>query len=167
MCFCWNIPFREGQGSLRENTGRNVISHDSARVSVGGSSIGGRAAGDDVGGAMSVEGLFSSTSRHASVGGGEENRGGFNHRMTASEPPPVRADCVAVTQKPEPSVPSSSYWPNGNGDRCRTAATAGLGAEVEPAYLFTDMYPFTYKQFDRQEEERLKVSKHVVVPLVS
>lgn len=155
---------RESNGG-RERTGRNIISSDSARVSHGS----GGASVDDVGGSIGgVDGLFSSKSRDS---GGEN----FSRRKTVPEPPPYHDDDTAVT--PEPQLPVSSTFsvparstapastvPKKNGDAHRAAARAGPGVVAEePVYLVTDTYPYTYKQFDRQDEDRLLVSKRACV----
>lgn len=173
-----SVGGRDSNGGLREKTGRNLISSDSARVCLGRTGSGVGASVEDAGGAVSVDGLFSSKPRYASVGGVEGGGGGFNHRQTVPEPPRYQADGVAVTQEPQSPVPSPSYpvpvasvgstapafaVSNGNGNGCHGAARARPGVEAEPAYLFTDAYPFTFKQFDRREEDRLMVSNRVIV----
>lgn len=157
---------RESNGG-RERTGRNIISNDSARVGDGGSGGGSRGV-EGTGGSVVVNGLFSSKSRDSTGGGGES----YNRRKTAPEPPPYHDDDTAVTQEPQLPVPSSSLSvpvrstapastvPERNGGAHRAAATAVPRAVVEdPAYLFTDTYPYTYKQFDREDEGRLLVRK--------
>ena len=159
-----------GREGGRERTGRNIISNDSARVSQGEAFV------EDGGGLLAVDGLFSSKPRDSTDGGVElgGGGGGYNRRKTAPEPPPYHDDDTAVTREPQLPVPSSSFSvnarstapapastvPERNGGGHRGAARAGPGVVLEdPVYLVTDTYPYTYKQFDRQDEERLLVSK--------
>eukprot|EP00903_Cladosiphon_okamuranus_P017476 g16096.t1 len=153
-----------GREGGRERTGRNVISNESARVSHGEAPV------EDGGGSFAVDGLFTSRPNDSTGGGVELVGGGYNHRKTVPEPPPYHDDSdTPVNLEPQLPGPSSSFSvasrstapastvPERNGGTHRPAA-AGAGPTVvpeDPAYLVTDTYPYTYNQFDRQEEDRL------------
>lgn len=184
---CWNDLLQEGHGGTgrksrgssssgrdggRERTGRNIISNDSARVSHGGASV------EDTGDHIAVDGLFSSKPRDSTGGGVGLGGGGYSRRKTVPEPPPYHDDDTAVTREPQLPVPSSSFSvnsrstalapestvPERNDGGHRGAAGAQPGVVLDdPVYLVTDTYPYTFKQFDRQDEERLLVSKRVFV----
>eukprot|EP00752_Nemacystus_decipiens_P013455 g11917.t1 len=160
----------EGHGTGRRSRGSSSSGRDGgrARVSHDGASA------EDGGDPVAVDGLFSSKPRD-STGGGVElggGRGGYGgRRKTAPEPPAYHDDNDSSPTHGEPQlpVPSSSFKgnsstdpapsatvPDRNGGDHRDAPRAGPGVVLEdPVYLFTDTYPFTYKQFDRQDEERL------------
>lgn len=155
-----------GRDGGRERTGRNIISNDSARVSHGGPSP------EDAGAPIAVDGLFSSKPRRSKIGGVELGGGGYSRRKTVPEPPPYDDDDTEVTHEQQLPLPPSSLSANsrstapastvpernGGGHR---AALPGAGSGVvleDSAYLVTDTYPYTYKQLDRQDEDRLLVS---------
>ncbi|CAN0407881.1 unnamed protein product, partial [Ectocarpus sp. 8 AP-2014] len=161
-----------GRGS-RERTGRNIISGDSARDPTGksGSNAGSHGkmpggGGDTFGGG----GLFSGPAAAAAAaaengaGGGDANnmnRPAYPGRM----PPPYDADdgdSSAVTQGPStyaasaaPPAPPAYEVPPPRKAAARGTAIGAPAAEVDEAYFFTDEYPFTAAQFDRERENLL------------
>lgn len=148
-----------GRAGSRERTSRNIISSDSARVSHGGAPV------EDGGAPIVVDGLFSSKNTDSAGGGVELGGGGYSRRKTAPEPPPYDDDDTAKTRESSFSANARSAAPaytvpkkNGNGHRAEAGAEPRVVLE-EPVYLVTDQYPYTYHQFDRQDEDRLLVSK--------
>ncbi|CAN0194800.1 unnamed protein product, partial [Ectocarpus sp. 12 AP-2014] len=151
-----------GRGS-RERTGRNIISGDSARDPTGKSSSNAGSHGRMSGGG----GLFSGPLAAAAedgAGGGDANN--INRPVYPGRiPPPYDADdgdSSAVTQGPPtyaaaavPPAPPAYDVPPPRKTAARGTAIGAPTAEVDEAYFYTDEYPFTAAQFDRERENLL------------